>query len=118
MIKLGNYNTLRVSRNVDFGSYLDGGAGVGDILLPARYITEPLHPGDEIEVFIYRDNEGRLIATTEHPFAQVGEFAFLQVIFLAMFFSDSADEAVIRTLNIFEDIQIMSIPKSVQLKRN
>lgn len=45
-------------------------------------------------------------------------FAFLQVIFLSMFFSDSADEAVIRILNIFEDIQIMSIPKSIQLKRN
>lgn len=40
-------------------------------------------------------------------------FAFLQVIFLSMFFSDSADEAVIRILNIFEDIQIMSIPKSI-----
>lgn len=79
MIKLGKYNTLKVSRNVDFGAYLDGGAGVGDILLPARYITKPLHPGDDIEVFIYRDNEGRLIATTDHPFAQVGEFAFLQV---------------------------------------
>lgn len=78
MVKIGRYNTLRVVKNVDFGAYLDGGDGV-EILLPARYIGEPLHPGDEIEVFIYKDNEGRLIATTEHPFAQVGEFAFLQV---------------------------------------
>ncbi|MDE6685351.1 MAG: GntR family transcriptional regulator, partial [Duncaniella sp.] len=78
MVKIGKYNTLKVVKNVDFGAYLDGGNGV-EILLPARYIGEPLHPGDEIEVFIYKDNEGRLIATTEHPYAQVGEFAFLQV---------------------------------------
>ncbi len=78
MVKLGKYNKLKVVKNVDFGSYLDGGNGL-EILLPARYISKPLHPGDEIEVFIYRDNEGRPIATTEHPYAQVGEFAFLQV---------------------------------------
>lgn len=78
MVKLGRYNRLKVVKNVDFGAYLDGGDGV-EILLPARYIETPLHQGDEIEVFIYKDNEGRLIATTEHPYAQVGEFAFLQV---------------------------------------
>lgn len=78
MVKIGRYNELRVVKNVDFGAYLDGGDGL-EILLPARYIDKPLHPGDLIEVFIYKDNEGRLIATTEHPYAQVGEFAFLQV---------------------------------------
>lgn len=78
MVKIGTYNKLRVVKNVDFGTYLDGGED-GEILLPARYVNMPLRPDDEIEVFIYRDNEGRLIATTEHPFAQVGEFAFLQV---------------------------------------
>ena len=78
MVKIGKYNKLRVVKNVDFGVYLDGGEGV-EILLPARYIDKPLHADDVIEVFIYRDNEGRLIATTEHPYAQVGEFAFLQV---------------------------------------
>lgn len=78
MVKIGKYNTLRVVKNVDFGAYLDGGKD-GEILLPARYIGAPLHPDDDIEVFVYRDNEGRLIATTEHPYAEVGEFAFLQV---------------------------------------
>ncbi|MDE5928025.1 MAG: GntR family transcriptional regulator [Duncaniella sp.] len=78
MVKIGRYNKLRVVKNVDFGAYLDGGDGV-EILLPARYIDSPLHPDDEIDVFIYKDNEGRLIATTEHPYVQVGEFAFLQV---------------------------------------
>ncbi|MDE6377691.1 MAG: GntR family transcriptional regulator [Duncaniella sp.] len=78
MVKIGTYNTLRVVRNVDFGAYLadDGGT---EILLPARYIDKPLHKDEKLEVFVYKDNEGRLICTTEHPFAQVGEFAFLQV---------------------------------------
>ena len=78
MVKIGRYNTLRVVRNVDFGAYLAADDGT-EILLPTRYIEEPLHPGEELEVFVYKDNEGRLICTTDHPFAQVGEFAFLQV---------------------------------------
>lgn len=79
MIKIGDYNSLPVVKLVDFGAYLDGGEA-GEILLPARYIESPLRPGDEVEVFIYTDSEDRLIATTEHPFARVGEFAYLQVV--------------------------------------
>lgn len=78
MVKIGKYNRLKVVKLVDFGAYLDGGDGV-EILLPAKYIETPLEPGDEIDVFIYRDSEERLVATTEHPFAHVGEFAYLQV---------------------------------------
>ena len=78
MVKIGQYNTLEVRRNVDFGAYLDGGNGA-EILLPAKYIAEPLHPGDKIEVFVYNDSEDRPVATTEVPFAKVGEFAYLQV---------------------------------------
>lgn len=78
MIRIGDYNTLRVTKLVDFGAYLDGGDGK-EILLPARYIDAPFHPGDEITVFLYTDSEDRLIATTERPFAKAGEFAFLEV---------------------------------------
>lgn len=78
MIRIGRYNTLKVVKLVDFGAYLDGGEGL-EILLPAKYMETPLSPGDEIKVFIYRDSEERLVATTEHPFVQVGEFAYLQV---------------------------------------
>ena len=63
---------------MDFGLYLDGGEA-GEILLPLKYASRDMKPGDKIEVFIYRDSEDRLIATTETPFAQVGEFAFLKV---------------------------------------
>ena len=79
MIKLGDYNTLRIKKRTDFGLYLDGGEEVGNILLPTRYCTPAMHIGDDIEVFLYLDQEERLIATTEHPYAKVGEFACLEV---------------------------------------
>lgn len=78
MIKIGQYNTLKVSRTVAFGVYLTDGSPT-EILLPTRYLPESISVGDELTVFIYRDNENRLIATTERPYATVGEFAYLQV---------------------------------------
>ena len=48
MIILGDYNTLRVVKSVDFGLYLDGG-DEGEILLPSRYVPENVNIGDEIE---------------------------------------------------------------------
>ncbi|WP_280748459.1 S1-like domain-containing RNA-binding protein [Parabacteroides sp. PF5-9] len=78
MMEIGKYNKLAVVKTVDFGVYLDSGDG-REILLPTRYVPENLQPGDEIEVFIYHDNEGRLIATTAKPHAIVGEFKFMQV---------------------------------------
>ena len=77
-IKLGDYNTLEIVKQVDFGIYLDGGEE-GEISLPKRYVPEQFAIGDEIEVFLYLDNEERLVATTEHPLAKVGDFAYLQV---------------------------------------
>ncbi len=83
-IKIGQYNTLRVTKVVDFGLYLDGGdidqGGWGNILLPARYVPADTEVGDELTVFIYFDSEDRIIATTEKPKACVGEFAYLRVV--------------------------------------
>ena len=78
MINLGTTNTLRIVKRVDFGLYLDAG-DEGEILLPKRYVTPQMHIGDEIEVFIYLDQDERPVATTERPVAQVGEFACLEV---------------------------------------
>ena len=78
MIKIGDYSTLEILKELDFGMYLDGGP-LGEILLPTKYIPENAKVGDEIEVFLYNDSEDRLIATTEKPKAKVGEFAFLKV---------------------------------------
>ena len=61
------------------GVYLDGGK-LGEILLPGRYIPPGLKPRDKLDVFIYRDSEDRLVATTEIPHATVGEFACLKVV--------------------------------------
>ena len=78
MLNIGEFNTLKVIKIVDFGIYLDGGNGVY-ILLPARYVAKSYQKGDEIDVFVYTDSEDRLIATTEHPLTKVGKFAYLNV---------------------------------------
>lgn len=79
MIKVGEYNILRVIKEVDFGIYLDGGEA-GEILMPKSYVPEGTKPNDELYAFIYLDSEDRLIATTLKPYATVGSFAFLQVL--------------------------------------
>ncbi len=78
MLEIGKYNTLKILREVDFGFYLEGYEW-GDILMPKRYVTQELKIGDDVEVMVYLDGEERLIATTEKPYAQVGEVAFLEV---------------------------------------
>lgn len=77
-IKLGDYNELEVVKFVDFGLYLDGGEE-GEILLPLRYVSENVKEKDILRVFIYLDNEERLVATTLEPYIKVGEFASLKV---------------------------------------
>ena len=76
-LQLGKMNRLVVARRADHGLYLFGGPE--DILLPSKYVPEGTEIGDEIEVFIYLDSEERLVATTEIPLAQVGDFAWLRV---------------------------------------
>lgn len=77
-IRLGKYNQLEVVKEVDFGLYLDGGED-GEILLPKRYVPQDTKVGDTLNVFIYLDMDERLIATTQVPLAQVGDFACLEV---------------------------------------
>lgn len=83
-IELGKFNQLEVVKEVDFGMYLDGGEE-GEILLPTRYVPENCQIGDVLNVFLYLDNEERLIATTLTPLVQVGEFACLEVAWINQF---------------------------------
>lgn len=83
-IELGKFNQLKVVKEVDFGMYLDGG-DEGEILLPARYVPEGCQIDDVLNVFLYLDNEERLIATTLTPLVQVGEFACLEVAWVNQF---------------------------------
>jgi len=84
MLTLGDYNTLKIVKSVDFGLYLDGGEE-GEILLPQRYVTSDMKIGQEITVFIYLDQEERPVATTEKPYAKVGEFVSLEVAWVNQF---------------------------------
>jgi len=79
MADIGKWNSLRVVKLLDFGAYLDGGEH-GEILMPIRYVPADCEIDDDVEVFIYLDSEDRLIATTEKPLAQVGDFALLDVV--------------------------------------
>jgi uncharacterized protein len=78
MIHVGTYNTLKVSRKVDFGFYLDDGKE--GILLPNRFAPKDLRIGDEIKVFLYHDSDNRLIATTQEPKGIVGDIVKLQCV--------------------------------------
>ena len=78
MIDLGKWNELPIVRFTDHGAYLDGGE-TGEILMPRQYVSPAMHPGDVVRVFVYLDQAERLVATTEQPLAQVGDFACLEV---------------------------------------
>ncbi|GAA0121756.1 MULTISPECIES: S1 RNA-binding domain-containing protein [Clostridium] len=83
MVKIGEINKLKVVRIAEFGYYLDGKTSntSDDILLPIKSaLGEKLDVGDEVEVFIYRDSQDRMIATKKTPLAKVGEIAYLEVV--------------------------------------
>ena len=84
MANIGKLNTLLVMREAEQGLYLDGD-NLGDILIPKRYVPEGTNVDDEIEVFIYTDSEDRIIATTEKPYAMVGQFGAMKVVHVNKF---------------------------------
>lgn len=79
MAELGRVATLTVTRGSAHGAYLDAG-GHGEVLLPTRYVPSGTQVGDAVEVFLFRDSEDRMVATTEHPRVMAGEFAALRVV--------------------------------------
>ncbi len=78
MVNIGQINPLKVIKHVEFGVYVDGGE-LGEILLPSRYVPESVEVGHVLALFVYRDTQDRLVATTERPLACVGEVACLRV---------------------------------------
>lgn len=78
MIRIGQFNRLKVSKLLEFGAYLTDGRE--EILMPTKFVPEDLSDGDSIRVFLYHDNEGRPIATTQIPFACVDQIASLKVV--------------------------------------
>ena len=84
MVEIGRINTLEVVRETDNGLYLDG-RELGEILMPKKFITDEVRNLGWADVFVYTDSEDRLVATTEKPFAMVGDFAFLKVVSVSRF---------------------------------
>lgn len=78
MAELGKRHLLTIIRSAPPGLYLDGG-GQGEILLPGKFIPSGAAVGGKVDVFVYRDSEDRLVATTQQPLATVGELAYLRV---------------------------------------
>lgn len=78
MIEAGHYYELEVVKSVDFGLYLN--AEGQEILLPRRFVPKDAAIGDTVRVFVYHDNEDRLIATTQEPVATVGELALMKCV--------------------------------------
>jgi predicted RNA-binding protein (virulence factor B family) len=77
MIKVGEYNELEIVKQLDFGIYL--GKENVEILMPTKWIPKGAKIGDVLSVFVFRDSDDRLIATTVKPMAIANTFAFLEV---------------------------------------
>ena len=78
MMKIGKRQVLTVVKKVDFGVYL--GSDDEKVLLPKKQVPEGIDLGDPVEVFLYKDSDDRLIATTNEPKVELGELAVLKVV--------------------------------------
>ncbi len=81
MIRLGEKQKLVVVKKVDFGVYLaENMDSETRVLLPMKQVPEGTQPGDELEVFIYKDSKDRVISTTHEPKIKMGQLAALTVL--------------------------------------
>jgi uncharacterized protein len=78
MVRMGEYNLLKVIKVKDMGVFMDNGEE--GILMPKRFVPPGTRIGDEINVFLYHDGEGRPIATTQKPFGVLGDIVKLKAV--------------------------------------
>ncbi|GAL34403.1 hypothetical protein JCM19240_1311 [Vibrio maritimus] len=78
MINIGRINQLEVIKEADFGWFLDG-EDYGSILLSKKHAPADIAIGDTVDVFIYFDADNQVVATTDTPIAQVGEWGLMKV---------------------------------------
>lgn len=95
MVEIGKFNELRFVKKTDTGLILTDGER--EILLPYALSPEGAEIGDNLHVFVYIHSDGRLMATTETPVAQVDEFAFLEVV-------DENENGVFMDMGIGKDV--------------
>lgn len=80
MVKIGDFNKLTIARKVEFGFFLDGKGG-DDVFMHRKFTNyEVLIPGDEVNVFVYKDSKDKLAATLNPPLAKVGEIGYFEVV--------------------------------------
>tara|TARA_B100000809_G_C15090782_1_gene513124 strand:- start:741 stop:1574 length:834 start_codon:yes stop_codon:yes gene_type:complete len=77
MIRIGDYNTLEIIRESEQGIYLSD-ADNNQVLLPNRYVPETFQIWEQLEVFVYLDNEERPVAVTDDPYVIRDDFALLR----------------------------------------
>lgn len=82
-MEIGVWNTLKIDRFTPPGAFLRDEEG-NDVLLPNKYVEEAFREGDAVEVFIYKDSEDRIVATTRIPLIQLNTFAYLKVVEVTM----------------------------------
>lgn len=82
MIELGKIQKLEVVRNTQIGAYLNSENDKDEdaILLPQKQVPQEIEIGDEIDVFVYKDSEDRMISTVRKPKLTIGELAVLKVV--------------------------------------
>ena len=103
MIKIGEYNLMKVMKQLAFGVYMDDGKD--GILLPKRFVPAGVKIGDEFKVFLYHDGEGRVIATTQEPKGILGDIVKLRVV-------STTPQGAFLDFGLMKDL---FVPKSQQL---
>src|SRR5689334_17855899 len=109
MIEIGKFNELEYIRKAETGLVLSDGED--EALLPFNTSNRRAELGDTFRVFIYFQNDGRLLATTQTPLACVGEFAFLKVI-------DEGEKGVFMDLGIEKDVFVPEREQKRPMKKD
>ncbi len=79
-MRLGEYQTLTIVKQVAFGVYLAESRDAQEkVLLPKSQVPANAVLGDSMEVFLYRDSQDRMIATCAKPKLTLGGLAVLTV---------------------------------------
>jgi predicted RNA-binding protein (virulence factor B family) len=105
MVKIGEYNVLKVVKELAFGLILDDGKE--GILLPKRFVPRGARIGDDLKVFLYHDGEDRVIATTQEPRAVLGDIVKLRVVSIT-------EQGAFLDWGLMKDI---FVPKSKQIAK-
>ncbi len=109
MLKIGEYNRLKIARELSFGLFLEDKDE--EVLLPKKFISNDMKIDNEIDVFVYTDSEDRPVATTQKPYAVVGEFAYLKVV-------DTADFGAFLDWGLDKDLFIPASKQAVPFDIN